>query len=79
MKDFILSSRHPVDARRPRQSVLGIPRLLASLAFAQSLFASPAVEVIAVHSQHSIKVPFAPLWALVLSAGAISMVAARRR
>jgi sugar lactone lactonase YvrE len=51
----------------------------ADTAYAAATSEEVSVEVIAVHSQQSIKVPFAPLWALVLSAGAISMVAARRR
>jgi hypothetical protein len=51
----------------------------ADTAYAAATSEEVSVEVIAVHSQQSIKVPFAPLWALMLSAGAISMVAARRR
>jgi len=51
----------------------------ADTAYAAATSEEVSVEVIVVHSQQSIKVPFAPLWALVLSAGAISMVAARRR
>ena len=51
----------------------------ADTAYAAATSEEVSVEVIVVHSQQRIKVPFAPLWALVLSAGAISMVAARRR
>jgi hypothetical protein len=37
------------------------------------------VAVIVVSIQKTTKVPFMPLWALVFSAGAMSLVAARRR
>jgi ribosomal protein S11 len=51
----------------------------ADTAYAAATSAEVTVAVIVVSIQKTTKVPFMPLWALVISAGAMSLVAVRRR
>jgi hypothetical protein len=48
-------------------------------AYAAATSAEVTVAVIVVSIQKTTKVPFMPLWALVITAGAMSLVAVRRR